>query len=150
MLDQYADKIKGIFWSDDPLTSEYSRPSALSQLNVLYKDFKTYFLNITESIKSHIEDSASELGRPKCKGHGATMSLQKDVGLWGRLLNSEKKIIHSSQLKQHNFSDWRIVLITGRNTFGFHVMPNFKFSWYFFRFSQVNIIKWVLIWQDWN
>ena len=73
MLDQYADKIKGIFSFFDrmiingyilPLTSEHSRPGALSQLNVLYKDFKTYFLDITESIKSRIEDSASELGRP--------------------------------------------------------------------------------------
>lgn len=73
MLDQYADKIKGIFSFFDrmiingyilPLTSEHSRPGALSQLNVLYKDFKTYFLDITESIKLRIEDSASELGRP--------------------------------------------------------------------------------------
>lgn len=43
MLDQYADKIKGIFSFFDrmiingyilPLTSEHSRPGALSQLNV--------------------------------------------------------------------------------------------------------------------
>ena len=73
MLDQYTDKIKGIFSFFDrmiingyilPLTSEHSRSGALYQLGVLYKDFKTYFMNVTESIKSHIEDSASELGRP--------------------------------------------------------------------------------------
>lgn len=73
MLDQYADKIKGSFAFFDRLIingyfrsfiAENMRPYALSQLGVLYKDFKQYFMEITESLKKHIEDSAAELGRP--------------------------------------------------------------------------------------
>lgn len=73
MIEQYADKIKGTFSFFDriiingyirPLMLEHSRAGALYQLGILYKNFKTYFMDITESIKLHIEGSASELGRP--------------------------------------------------------------------------------------
>ena len=73
MIDQYADKIKGSFSFFDriiingyirPFYFEYERHFALSTLGVLYKDFKPYVMNITESIKSQIEDGAAELGRP--------------------------------------------------------------------------------------
>ena len=73
MLDQYADKIKGSFSFFDrmiitghllPLTSEHSRVGALCKLNILYKDFKSYFSSVTDSIKSGIESYAAELGRP--------------------------------------------------------------------------------------
>ncbi len=47
-----------------PLLSEQMRSGALFQLGVLYKDFKSYFMDITNSIISHIENSAAELGRP--------------------------------------------------------------------------------------
>ena len=73
MLEQFADKIKGTFSFFDriiingylwPLMNEHSRSRALYQLSVLYKDFKTYFMSVTDSIKEQIENSASELGRP--------------------------------------------------------------------------------------
>jgi len=73
MLDQYSDKIKGSFSFFDrmiingyinPLMNEHSRVGALYQLGVLYKNYKDYFSNVTESIKRRIEDSANELGRP--------------------------------------------------------------------------------------
>ena len=73
MLDQYSDKIKGSFSFFDrmiingyinPLMNEHSRIGSLFQLGVLYKDFKSYFMSVTDSIKKQIEDGASELGRP--------------------------------------------------------------------------------------
>ncbi len=73
ILEQYSDKIKGSFSFFDrmiingyltPLMNEHSRAGALYQLGVLYKDFKTYFTSVTESITKQIEDSAAELNRP--------------------------------------------------------------------------------------
>ena len=73
MLDQYNDKIKGSFSFFDrmiingyinPLINEHSRAGALYQLGVLYKNYKDYFSNVTESIKRKIQDTANELGRP--------------------------------------------------------------------------------------
>ena len=73
MLDQYSDKIKGTFFFFDrmiingyitPLMNEHSRSSALYRLGVLYKNYKPYFMGVTESIKKRIEESAEELGRP--------------------------------------------------------------------------------------
>ena len=73
ILEQYADKIKGSFSFFDrmiingyirPLMNEYSRSSSLYYLGVLYKDYKSYFSSVTESIIKRIEDSATELGRP--------------------------------------------------------------------------------------
>ena len=73
MIDQYADKIKGSFSFFDrmiingylrPLYFEHERNYGLSQLGILYKDFKAYVIEVTESIKSRIEGSATELGRP--------------------------------------------------------------------------------------
>ena len=73
MLDQYADKIKGSFSFFDrmiingyfrPLLSEQMRVGALYKLGILYKDFKSYFMNVTKSLTEHIENSATELGRP--------------------------------------------------------------------------------------
>lgn len=73
ILDQYADKIKGSFSFFDrmiingylpPLMNEHSRAGALYQLGVLYKDYKSYFMNVTNSIISCIENNASKLGRP--------------------------------------------------------------------------------------
>ena len=73
MLDQYADKIKGSFSFFDrmiingyfrPFLSEKMRSGALYQLNVLNKDFKSYFMNVTDMLIKNIENSASELGRP--------------------------------------------------------------------------------------
>ena len=73
MLEQYADKIKGSFSFFDRMIingyfrsfiAEDMRSYALSRLGVLYKDFKQYFMGITEDLKKNIEDSASELGRP--------------------------------------------------------------------------------------
>ena len=73
MLEQYSDKIKGTFSFFDrmiingyltPLMNEHSRAGALYQLGILYKDYKTYFMSVTESIKSRIENSAAEPGRP--------------------------------------------------------------------------------------
>ena len=73
ILDQYADKIKGSFSFFDrmiingylpPLMNEYSRSAALYQLGVPYKNFKSYFMDVTNSITDHIENSASKLKRP--------------------------------------------------------------------------------------
>ena len=73
MLKQYSDKIKGIFSFFDrmiingyifPLMNEHSRTHALYQLGILYKNYKEYFSNVTESIKRQIENSAAELNRP--------------------------------------------------------------------------------------
>ena len=73
ILDQYADKIKGSFSFFDrmiingylpPLMNEYSRAGALYQLGVPYKNFKSYFMDVTNSITDHIENSASKLKRP--------------------------------------------------------------------------------------
>ena len=73
ILEQYADKIKGSFSFFDrmiingyirPLMNEYSRSSSLYYLGILYKDYKSYFSSVTESITKRIEDSATELGRP--------------------------------------------------------------------------------------
>ena len=73
MLDQFSDKIKGSFSFFDrmiingyinPLMNEHSRVGALYQLGVLYKNYKNYFSDVTESIKNQIENSANELGCP--------------------------------------------------------------------------------------
>ena len=73
MIDQYAEKIKGIFSFFDrmiingylrPLYFEHERKYGLFQLGVLYKDFKEYVIEVTESIKSRVEKNASEDGRP--------------------------------------------------------------------------------------
>lgn len=73
MLEQYSDKIKGTFSFFDrmiingyinPLMNEHSRVGALYQLGILYKNYKDYFSNVTNSIKSQIESSAEELGCP--------------------------------------------------------------------------------------
>ena len=73
MIDQYADKIKGTFSFFDrmiingyirPLFFDHERDYGLYKLGVLYKDFKPYDMDVTESIKSRIEDSAIGLGRP--------------------------------------------------------------------------------------
>ena len=64
MLDQYADKIKGSFSFFDrliingylrPFLSEQMRGSALYKLNVLNKEFKSYFMNITDALIKNIE-----------------------------------------------------------------------------------------------
>ena len=73
ILDQYAGKIKGTFSFFDrmiingyllPLMNEHSRAGALYQLGVLYKDYKSYFIAVTDSIINRIENSAAELDRP--------------------------------------------------------------------------------------
>ena len=73
MLDQYADKIKGSFsFFDRMILNGYILPfistnicnTSLYKLEVLHKDFKEYFKNITELIKTNIEKKANELGRP--------------------------------------------------------------------------------------
>ncbi len=73
MIEQYSDKIKGTFFFFDrmiingylpPLMNEHSRSGALYQLGVLYKNFKSYFMNVTDSIKNRIESNAAVLGRP--------------------------------------------------------------------------------------
>ncbi len=73
MLDQYSDKIKGAFSFFDriiingylwPLMNEHSRSGALYQLGVLYKNFKAYFMTVTDSIKNRIENIAVEQNRP--------------------------------------------------------------------------------------
>lgn len=47
-----------------PLLTEQMRAGALSQLGILYKDFKVYFMAVTDALKAHIESSAADLGRP--------------------------------------------------------------------------------------
>ena len=73
MIDQYSDKIKGTFSFFDrmiingylnPLMNEHSRPGALAQLGVLHKNYKDYFMQVTNSIIRQIEDGATELERP--------------------------------------------------------------------------------------
>ena len=73
MLEQYSDKIKGKFSFFDrmsingyinPLMNEHSRASALYQLGILYKNYKDYFSNVTDSIKKQIENNAAELNCP--------------------------------------------------------------------------------------
>ena len=73
MLDQYSDKIKGTFAFFDrmiingylsPLMNEHSRAVALSMLHVLYKDYRDYFMSVTESIIKAIETLAAKQGRP--------------------------------------------------------------------------------------
>ncbi len=64
MIDQYADKIKGTFSFFDrmiingyirPLFLDWERQYGLSRLGALYKDFKSYVMNVTDSVKSNIE-----------------------------------------------------------------------------------------------
>ena len=73
ILEQYSDKIKGTFSFFDriiingyirPFMNEHSRSGSLYNLGVLYKDFKSYFSDVTDSITKCIENSASELARP--------------------------------------------------------------------------------------
>ena len=73
ILKQYSDKIKGTFSFFDrmiingyiqPLMNEHSRSCALYQLGVLYKNFKEYFMAVTDSIKNQIENTAVKQGRP--------------------------------------------------------------------------------------
>ena len=73
ILEQYSDKIKGVFAFFDrtlingyirPLMNEHSRSNALYSLGILYKDYKSYFSNVTQSIITCIEDNAVNLGRP--------------------------------------------------------------------------------------
>ena len=73
MIKQYADKIRGTFSFFDrmilngyilPLLAEQMRAGALSQLGILYKDFKTYFTAVTDTSKSNIENHASKFGHP--------------------------------------------------------------------------------------
>lgn len=72
MLDQYSDKIKGSFsFFDRMIFNGYLRmfhesmmAQSLWQMKILYKDFKDYFTNVTETLTSHIENNAAELGRP--------------------------------------------------------------------------------------
>ena len=73
ILEQYSDKIKGIFAFFDrmvingyirPLMNEHSRSNALYSLGILYKDYKSYFSRVTQSITRCIEDNAVSLGRP--------------------------------------------------------------------------------------
>ena len=73
ILEQFSDKIKGTFSFFDrmiingyffPLMNEHSRAGALYQLGVLYKNYKSYFSGVTESLVRCIEDGASELGCP--------------------------------------------------------------------------------------
>ena len=73
ILDQFNDKIKGTFSFFDrmiingyllPLMNEHSRTGALYQLGVLYKDYKSFFTAVTDSIIKRIEDGAAELDRP--------------------------------------------------------------------------------------
>ena len=73
ILEQFSDKIKGTFSFFDrmiingyffPLMNEHSRAGALYQLGVLYKNYKSYFSEVTESLVRCIEDGASELGCP--------------------------------------------------------------------------------------
>ena len=70
MLDQFSDKIKGSFSFFDrmiingyinPLMNEHSRVGALYQLGVLYKNYKNYFSDVTESIKNQIYPPAPGL-----------------------------------------------------------------------------------------
>jgi hypothetical protein len=46
------------------LMNEHSRTSVLYRLDVLYKDNKMYFMNVTESMKTLIGESPAELGCP--------------------------------------------------------------------------------------
>ena len=64
ILEQYNDKIKGTFSFFDriiingyinPLMNEYSRANALYQLGILYKNYKDYFSNVTDSIKKGLK-----------------------------------------------------------------------------------------------
>ena len=73
MVDQYSEKIKGSFSFFDrmiingyirPLTADHSRAGALYQLGVPYKDYKSYFMNVTEKLKVRIEGLATLQGRP--------------------------------------------------------------------------------------
>ena len=73
IMDQFGDKVKGTFSFFDriimdgyirPLVLEYARANALRELNVLYKDYKSYFTSVTEQIKERVEAIAGELGRP--------------------------------------------------------------------------------------
>lgn len=73
MIEQFSDKIKGTFSFFDrmiingyirPLFFEHERKYGLSKLDILYKDFKDYVMDVTESIKSRIEDIAVKQGRP--------------------------------------------------------------------------------------
>ena len=71
MLEQYSDKIKGKFSFFDrmiingyinPRMNEHSRVGALYQIGVLYKDFKSYFMSVTESILNYPDSGLAESG----------------------------------------------------------------------------------------
>ena len=73
MIDQYADKIKGIFSFFDriiingyfrPLLSEKSRIGYLHSMGIPLRDFTQYFKNSTDRLITRIESTAHELGRP--------------------------------------------------------------------------------------
>ena len=105
ILEQYNDKIKGTFSFFDriiingyinPLMNEYSRTGALYQLGILYKNYKDYFSNVTDSIKKGIEEGAAESGCP-------VIYLQSAKG--------RKEDIAKSQMDQAHPSDGLICVL---------------------------------------
>lgn len=73
IMEQFSDKVKGKFSFFDrmiidgyirPLALEYSRAHSLYQLHVRYKDYKSFFMSVTEQIKEKIEGIARIQGRP--------------------------------------------------------------------------------------
>ena len=47
-----------------PFLSEQTRAGALYKLGVLYKDFRSYMISVTETLKAQIETMAAQLDRP--------------------------------------------------------------------------------------
>lgn len=73
MLTQYADKINGVFSFFDrmiingflrPLFFEYRLPSTLYRLGIPYKEYKTFFLNVTDQISEQVKNRVLESKRP--------------------------------------------------------------------------------------
>ena len=73
MIEQVADKIKGLFSFFDrmiingyfrPLLSEQTRIGYLYSMGIPLRDFTEYFKNVTEHLAKQVEDIAADLGRP--------------------------------------------------------------------------------------
>ena len=122
ILEQYSDKIKGTFSFFDrmiingyinPLMNEHSRIGSLYQLGVLYKDFKSYFMSVTETIIKQIEDNAIKLST-KCSQHRTTkhpLPLNSCVTLnhfvkSAVALRKQRKTIHGGML---SFASLRVL-----------------------------------------
>ena len=128
MIDQYAEKIKGQFSYFDrmiingylrPLFFEHERSFGLFRLGVYYKDFKPYVMEVTDSIKSRVEESASELGRPvvylsnaKVKKEDVARRIMEEDGLSDGLICAIKTLEACKTAKVYGSDEGKLTIKT--------------------------------------